>query len=73
MTHLEPAKSVVEKVGGPREAAKITGRDVSRVYRWMYRGEIPSREARKLLDYARENNLALKAEDFFPAEFSAEA
>lgn len=69
---LEPAKSVLDKIG-VEVAADITGRDVSRVYRWMMsrarggtNGRIPLIEAEKLLKYARENGIALDGNDFFP-------
>lgn len=72
MDHLEPAKSVIAKVGGPDVVARITGRNVTRVYRWMYPperggtgGVIPHDEARKLLDYAAQQQIALTPADFF--------
>lgn len=70
--HLEPAKSIIAKMGGPEAVARITGKSVSRVYRWMYdasrggtNGEIPKLVARQLLEHARENGIALTADDFF--------
>lgn len=81
--HLEPARSIIAKFGGPDAVARITKRDVSRVYRWMYPrdrggtdGSIPHAEARKLLDHAVENGIALEASEFFerspaPAEAAA--
>lgn len=72
--HLEPAKTVIEKIGGADAVAKVTGRDVSRVYRWMYPrerggtgGVIPHPEARKLLEHAAANDIALAPGDFFAA------
>jgi len=69
---LDPAKAIIEKVGGAHTVAQITGRSVTRVYRWMYPsnrggtgGLIPHREARKLLEYAAENKIDLKAGEFF--------
>lgn len=69
---LDPAKSVIEKFGGPQRVADITGRHVSRVHRWAYPrerggtgGVIPHDEAEKLLEFARQNGIAVGAEDFF--------
>lgn len=80
MNHLEPAKSIIGKLGGPQKVAKITGRDVSRVYRWMYPadrggagGVIPHAEARKLLEHARTNDVALSPEEFFRTADAGEA
>lgn len=68
----EPARSIIEKCGGAQEVARITGRDVSRVYRWTYPRErggsggiIPHGEATKLLAWARETGASLSAADFF--------
>lgn len=70
---LDPAKSVIEKIG-IEKVAGITGKHVSNVYRWMYPkeqggtgGMIPQSEASKLLTYARENGIELSPADFFPA------
>lgn len=75
--HLEPARTVIEKIGGADAVAKVTGRNVSRVYRWMYPrerggtdGVIPHLEARKLLDHAAANGIALSPNDFFPTPAS---
>ncbi|MFG1334009.1 hypothetical protein V5F41_22495 [Xanthobacter autotrophicus] len=71
--HLDPAKTVITKLGGPAAVAGITKRNLSRVYRWMYPAErggtggcIPQSEAQKLLEHARSSGLDLSAEDFFP-------
>ena len=76
-SHLEPAKSVIDKIGVDR-VAEITGKHVSRVYRWMYAKErggtdglIPQTDASKLLAYARENGIDLSPADFFPQETAA--
>ena len=75
--HLEPAKSIISKLG-VEAVAGITGKHVSRVYRWMYSkkrggtgGQIPIADAALLLAYAREEGVELSAEEFFmfePAE-----
>lgn len=77
--HLEPARSVIAKIGVDK-VAEITGKHVSRVYRWMYPqkrggtgGIIPPGDAQKLLSWARENDVALSPADFFhmPAKETA--
>lgn len=69
--HLDPARSVIAKIGIDKVAA-ITGKHVSRVYRWMYSKErggtggfIPQSDASAILRHARDNNIELSAEDFF--------
>lgn len=75
MSHLEPAKTILCKLGGAAIAADVTGKHISRVYRWMYPierggagGSIPQRHIPKLLAYARQNNIALSADDFLASE-----
>jgi len=72
--HLEPARTVIRKVGIDT-VVSVTGKHVSRVYRWMYPkarggtgGTIPHGDALALLDYARKNDLDLAPEDFFVSE-----
>lgn len=72
--YLDPARTIIERVGGVRAAAEATGKNRTRVYRWMRPkdvggtdGLIPSRYHRDLLDYARKNNLPLTPDDFFCA------
>lgn len=71
--HLDPARSVIAKIGVDK-VAEITGKHVSRVYRWMYSQErggtgglIPQMDAQKLLAWARDNDFALSAAEFFDA------
>lgn len=71
---LNPAKSVIEKIGGAETASRVTGKHISRVYRWTYPasrggtgGVVPHDDAIKLLDYARENSITLTADDFMQA------
>jgi len=70
--HLEPAKSVIAKLGGVEVVSTVTGKHVSRVYRWMYPrerggtgGTIPHAVARKLLDHAAKTDIPLSAAEFF--------
>lgn len=76
---LEPAHSVIRKIGIAK-VAEVTGKHVSRVYRWMYPKEnggtgglIPQPDARLLLEYARSAGIELSAEDFFVAPSLAKA
>lgn len=69
---LDPAASVISRLGGVAQVASITGRDVSRIYRWMAPkstggtgGRIPHDDAIKMLQHAREKGLPLTAEEFF--------
>lgn len=69
--HLEPAKSIISKIG-IEKVSEITGKHVSRVYRWMYPkerggtgGMIPQGEAPALLAYAKANEIDVSADDFF--------
>jgi hypothetical protein len=78
--NMDPAKTVIEKIGGAEAAARITGKHISRVYRWMYSparggtgGVVPHAAAVKLLDHARESNIPLAAEDFIQATVKAES
>lgn len=71
MEHLEPAKTVIAKLGGPEAAAKLTGRSLARVYRWMYPperggtgGAIPHDVARTILEKAPG---VVTPSDFFPS------
>ncbi len=71
--HLDPAKTVIAKLGGVEAVCSITGKHLSRVYRWMHPKEkggtgglIPTSEAPKLLEHAKVNNIKISADDFFP-------
>jgi len=71
--HLNPARSIIQKLGGPNKVAKIAGRDISRVHRWTYPKErggtgevIPFEDARQLLRHAAENDFSLSPAEFFP-------
>ncbi|WP_246723514.1 hypothetical protein [Rhizobium sp. ARZ01] len=70
--HLEPAKSIIAKIG-IEKVSEITGKHVSRVYRWMYPkdrggtgGIIPQSDVPGLLAYARANEIEITANDFLP-------
>lgn len=75
---LEPAKSVIERLGGINAVAAIASKHRTRVYRWMRPveaggtgGLIPQREIPRLLAHASANSIPLSADDFLPPSFSA--
>lgn len=71
-TGLEPANSVIAKMGGAGTVSTVVGKHVSRVYRWMHPKErggtggfVPHEDAVKLLEYAQLNEIKLCPADFF--------
>lgn len=68
---MEPAKSILDRIGYGK-AAEVTGKHISRVYRWTYPagvregtgGIIPHADAIKLLDYCRSASIPLSETDF---------
>lgn len=76
--HMEPAKSILDRIG-VETAAKVTGKHITRVYRWKYPssrggtgGVIPHPDALKLLEHSRENGLGLVEADFLRQPAPAE-
>lgn len=70
---MEPAKSIIEALGGPEKVAEIAGVHRTRVYGWMRNkerggtgGTIPLPHIPKLLHAAREQGVSLTAENFLP-------
>lgn len=70
--HLEPARSIIAKIG-VEKMSEITGKHVSRVYRWMHPKEkggtgglIPQSDQPAILKYARDARIKLSERDFFP-------
>lgn len=75
--HLDPAKSIIAKIGIDA-VCDVTGKHVSRVYRWMYPksrggtgGLIPQSDAPALLAYAKQNGIDLSPAEFFPESETA--
>jgi hypothetical protein len=67
---MDPAKSILDLIGFER-AAEVTGKHLSRIYRWTYPtsrggtgGTIPHADALKLLDHAKASGIPLTADDF---------
>lgn len=77
--YMDPAYSLILKFSpsgqlgkGIDAVAAITGADRTRVYRWMRPrdkggtgGLIPSRQQKKLFDYAQRKKLPVEPSDFF--------
>lgn len=70
--HLEPARTIVYRLGGPAKVARSLGLNNSRPYRWMRPkseggtgGTIPSKHQQALLDLAHELGVDLGPADFF--------
>lgn len=68
---MEPASTIIKKLGGAAVVAKITGTAYTAPYRWQHAranggtdGLIPQRYHPVLLEYARANEIPLS-----PAEF----
>lgn len=72
---MEPAHTIVKRLGGEARVSEITGTSGNAPYRWQYPREkggtgglIPQRYHRTLLNHARDEGVDLKAEDFLAAE-----
>lgn len=72
---LEPAKTVIERLGGPVRVSEICGVHESRPSHWMRPrdkkgtgGLIPAEYQQVLLDYAKAHGIDLKPADFFVGE-----
>lgn len=72
---MEPAKTIIERLGGEKNVAGVTGTALTSPYRWQHPvekggtgGRIPAKHIRTLLEYAAENNMPVKLEDFFADE-----
>ncbi len=68
---MEPAATIITKLGGERRVSEITGRAYTAPYRWQQPvekggtgGLIPQRLHRVLLDYALTHGITLTAADF---------
>lgn len=76
---MDPAKSILDLIGYDT-AARVTGKHISRVYRWTYPsgvregtgGVIPHNDALKLLAHARSAGLDLNEADFMRAPAAVE-
>lgn len=70
---MEPAKTIIEYLGGVRAVASIVGKHPSRIYRWTYPvdkregcgGIVPLRDQQHILDFCDANGIDLVRDDFF--------
>ncbi len=69
---------MTELGAGVKLAQRITGRDVSLIYKWLYPrarggrdGRIPDEDAEKILAYARKHHIPLTADHFFRSQLRA--
>ncbi len=70
---MEPAKTIIEYLGGARTVASIVNKHPSRVYRWTYPlekregcgGIIPLRDQRRILEFCDHHGIDLVRDDFF--------
>lgn len=75
---LDPARTVIAKAGGVEAVVAVTGKHVSRVYRWMRSKEkggtgglIPPGSASAILQHAQKTGLPITAADFFASQENA--
>jgi hypothetical protein len=78
--HMNPAASIISKVGSPEKVARITGADYTRVCRWRYPearsgtgGIVPHMAAMKLLRWSKRYGKGLRASHFMQFPSRAEA
>jgi hypothetical protein len=69
---MEPAQTIIRKLGGPSAVAKIVGVHRTRVSSWQRErarggtgGRIPQNHISAMLAYAREQNIPLAPDEFY--------
>jgi hypothetical protein len=77
---MEPANTIIQKLGGEAVVARITATALTAPYRWQQPrdkggtgGTIPQRHHRTILDYAQENSIDIAPGDFIPLRETEEA
>ena len=75
---MEPAQSIIRKLGGPSVVAGVVGIHRTRVSSWQRSraaggtdGRIPQNHIEPLMTLAREKGVDLKIEDFFGFDTTA--
>jgi len=70
---MEPARTIIKRLGGEAEVARLTATAYTAPYRWQYAkdkggtgGLIPQRYHLLLLEHARANGIKLRPADFLP-------
>jgi hypothetical protein len=68
---LEPARSIIAKLGGEARVSELTDTAFTAPYRWQYPkskggsgGRIPQKHIPTLLAHARDNGIDLRADEF---------
>lgn len=74
---MEPAASIIDRLGGVTRVASIVGVHRTRVSNWKRprqvggtNGRVPQDYHVKLLEHARANGILLSADDFLPVPHS---
>jgi len=69
---MEPAASIIAKLGGPSAVAAAAGTSYTAPYRWQHPvekggtgGRIPAKHIPVLIELAKANGIELEAGDFF--------
>jgi hypothetical protein len=69
---MEPAQTIIKKLGGPSAVAEIVGRHRTRVSSWQRPrasggtdGRVPQEHIETLLEHAKKRSIALRLSDFF--------
>jgi hypothetical protein len=77
---MEPARTIVELLGGEAEVARIAGVAITAPYRWQASrakggtgGIVPHWHIGKLLEHAERNNISLSPASFAPVLAGAAA
>lgn len=77
---MEPARTIIERLGGPAKVAEITGTALTAPYRWQVAvekggtgGFIPRKYHRQILDFAGANEIDIAASDFLQLRSTNEA
>lgn len=77
---MEPARSVIQKLGGEARVSEITGTSYTAPYRWQHAkdkggtgGLIPQKHHRAILDYAREQGIEVGPSDLIVPSAEAAA
>ena len=68
---MEPASSIIRRLGGAAVVTQVTGTAYTAPYRWQASrlkggtdGFIPRKYHSRLLEFAKKNNISLSAGDF---------
>lgn len=75
---MEPASTIISRLGGPNKVAEIVGVHRTRVSNWKRSKEdggtgglIPFKHVMPLLEAAKERGVELSADDFLPSSEKA--